>query len=132
MANPAPAGCAPLRLCPSASRSNQGDTSRCTIPKRSPPCRKGRSHLAETISPVRCPCNRLRPHLALEIFPARCWPSIFRRDEDHRPRRTFFLITRRARQIQTPLRSANVYLPISRKLLRQGTRCARPDSSPCL
>src|SRR5438876_857885 len=107
-------------------------TNRCTIPIRCRPRRKDRSHLAETISPVRCPCNRLRPHLALEIFPATCWPSTCRLDENHRPRRTFFLTTHRARQIQTPLRSANVYLPISRKLLRQGTRCARPDSSPCL
>src|SRR6266536_1575121 len=132
MASPALAGCAPLRLCPLASRSNQGDTNRCTTPIRCRPCRKDRSHLAETISPVRCLCNRLRPHLALEIFPATCWPSTCRRDEDHRPRHMSFLINRRALQIQTPLRSANVYLPISRKLLRQGTRCAPRDSSPCL
>src|SRR6266705_7114811 len=132
MASPALAGCAPLHLCPSASRSNQGDTNRCTIPIRCRPRRKDRSHLAETISPVRCLCNRLRPHLALEIFPAMCWPSIFRPDENHRPTHTFFLTSRRARQIQTPLRSANVYLPISHKLLRQGTRCARPDNSPYL
>src|SRR5436309_5717147 len=132
MVRPVPADCARRRLYPLLSCSNQGDTNRCTIPKCCRPCRKGRSHSAEMISPVRCPCNRLRPHLALEIFPATCWPSICRRDENHRPKRTFFLTTRRARQIQTPLRSANVYLPISRKLLRQSTRCARPDSSPCL
>src|SRR6476620_2481355 len=126
------AGCAPRRLCPSVSRSNQGDTSRCTIPKRSQPCRKGRSHLAETISPARCLCNRLRPHLALEIFPARCWPSICRRDEIRRPTRMSFLTDRRAPQIQTPLRSANVYPPILRKPPHQSTQSPPRDSSPCL
>src|SRR5215211_647031 len=132
MASPALVDWARLHLYLRAPGSNQGDTNRCTIPIRCRPCRKDRSHLAETISPARCPCTRLRPHLALEIFPAMCWPSIFRRDEDHRPRYTFFLTKRRARRIQTPLRSTNVYLPISRKLLRQGTRCARPDNFPYL
>src|SRR4029077_3963222 len=131
-ANPAPADCAPLRLCLRAYYSNQGDTSRCTIPKRSRPCRKGRSRLAETISPARCLCNRLRPHLALEIFPATCWPSICLRDEIHRPRYMFFLTNRRAPQIQTPLRSANVYPPILRKLPRQSTQSPPRDNSPSL
>src|SRR6478736_6351361 len=132
MANPAPADCARLRLCLRAFYSNQGDTNRCTIPIRCRPCRRDRSHFAETISPVRCPCNRRRPHLALEIFPATCWPSIFPRDEIHRPRYMFFLTNRRVQQIQTPLRSANVYPPISRKLPRQGTQFPPRDCSPCL
>src|SRR6478609_7688630 len=132
MANPAPVGCAPLRLCLRAFYSNQTDTNRCTIPKRFRPCRKGRSHSAETISQGRCRRNRLPPHLSLEMLPATCWPSIFRRDEIHRPRRMFFLTNRRARQIQPPLRSANVCPPISRKLPRQGTQSPPQDSSPSL
>src|SRR6266513_2467816 len=132
MPSPALVDCAPLHLYPSASRSNQGDTNRCTIPRRCRPCRKGRSHLAETISPVRCPCNRLRPHLALEIFPATCWPSIYRRDEIHRPIHMSSLRDRRAPQIQTPLQSANVCPSISHKLPRRGTRSALPDNCPSL
>src|SRR4029077_4432130 len=132
MVNPALAGCAPLRLCLQASRSNLADTNRCTIPKRFQPCRKGGIHLAETISPAQCPRNHLRPHLSLEMLPATCWPSIFRRDEIHRPRRMFFLTIRRAPQIQPPLRSANVCPPISRKLPRQGTQSPPLDSSPSL
>src|SRR6476646_6809578 len=132
MATRAPADCAPLRLCLRAFYSNQADTSRCTIPKRFRPCRKGHSHLTETISRGRCRRNRLRPHLSLETLPATSWPSIFRRDEIHRPRRMFFLTHRRAPQIQTPLRSVSVYPPISRKLPRQGTQFPPRDSSPYL
>src|SRR4029077_6956851 len=132
MANPAPADCAPLRLCLPAFYSNQADTNRCTIPKRSRPCRKGRSHLTETISQGRCLCHRLRLHLSLEMLPARYWPSIFRRDEIRRPTRMFFLTDHRAPQIQTPLRSANVYPPILRKLPHQSTQSPPRDSSPCL
>src|SRR5215813_5126234 len=111
MASPAPAGYASLRLCLPASRSNQGGTSRCTIPKRCRPCRKAHSHSAETISPARRRRNRLRRHLSQEIAPAMCWPSICRRDEIRHPTHMFFLTTRRERQIQTPLQSANVFLP---------------------
>src|SRR4029453_4767042 len=132
MVRPALAGYAPLRLCRPASGSNRGGTNRCTIPTHCRTCRKGRTYLAETILPARCPCNRLRPHLSPEMFPATCWPSIFHRDEDHRPRRTFSLTTRRAQRIQTPLRSANVFLPISRKLLRRDRRCATLGNFPCL
>ena len=98
MVSPALADYAPLRLCLPVSRSNLADTNRCTIPKRFQPCRKAGIHLAETISPAQCPRNRLHLHLLLEILPATCWPSIFRRDEIHRPKRMFFLSRSAARR----------------------------------
>src|SRR6516162_2483752 len=132
MLNQVPADCARLRLYLSTPDNNRGDTSHCTTPTRFRPYRKVHSHSAETISQARCLRNHPHPRLSPEIAPAMCWPSIFRRDEIHRPTHTFFLINRHVRQIQTPLRSANVCLPISRKLPRQGTRCGRQDNSPCL
>src|SRR5215831_16320896 len=132
MVSPALVDSAPLRLCRPASGSNQDVTNRCTIPTHFQTYRKGRTYSAETISPVRCRRNRLRQHLSLEMFPATYWPSICRRDETHHPTHTFFLIIRRAQQIQTPLRSANVCPPISRKLPRQDRRCAARGNFPCL
>src|SRR5205823_6117531 len=132
MASPDPVDCARLRLCPPASGSNRGDTNRCTIPRRCQPCRKGRNHLGETISPGKCRHNRLHLHLSLEIFPAMCLPSISHRDEIHLPTRMFFLINRRGPQIQIPLQSANVCPPISRKLPRRGKQSAPQDNSPSL
>src|SRR4029077_1219400 len=132
MVSPAPAGYAPLRLCLGALYSNQADTSRCTIPKRSRPCRKGRSHSAETISQGLFRRNRLRLHLSPEMLPATYWPSIFRPDEIRRPKRMSFLTDRRAPQIQPPLRSADVYPPILRKLPHRSTQSPPRDCSPCL
>src|SRR5262249_31054358 len=90
-----------------------------------------RTYWVETILPARCRRNRPRLHLSPEMFPAMYWPSIYRRDEVHRPTRTSFPINRRAPQIQTPLPLVNVCPPISRTLPRQGTRCAALYIFPC-
>src|SRR5438874_439565 len=132
MANRALADCSRRLLCSPVSCNNRGDTNRCTIPRCCRPCRKGRTRSAETISPARCQHTHLQPRLSLEIFPAKCSPSIFRRDEIHRPRRLFFLTNRRAPQIQTPLRLADVCPPISRRLPRPEKRLGQPDIFPSL
>src|SRR5437773_3885679 len=132
MANRGLADCSRRRLCPPGSCNNRDDTNRRTIPRRCRPCRKGHTRSAETISPARCPHTHLQPRLSLEIFPATCSPSISRRDEIRCPTRMFFLLNRRAPQIQTPLQSANVCPPISHKLPHRGKRLGRPDISPFL
>src|SRR6266480_5174362 len=132
MANRDLADCSRPLLCPPAPCNNRGDTNRCTIPRRCRPYHKGRNRSEETISPARCRHTRLQPRLSLEIFPATCSPSISHRDEIHRPTHKFFLITRRAPQIQTPLRSADVFLPISRRLPHPGKRLGQPDICPSL
>src|SRR5437762_8188522 len=101
--------CLPRRLCPLASCNNQGDTNRCTIPRRCQPCHEDRNHSAETISLAQCRRIHLRLHLSPEIFPATYSPSIFRGAEIHCPTRMFFLTIPRAQQTQTPLRSEDVY-----------------------
>src|SRR5205809_4763890 len=124
--------CLSPRLCPPASCSNQRDTNHCTIPRRCPPCRRDHNHSAKTISPAQYLHNRRHQYPSLEIFPARCWPPISRWAEIHRPTRMFFLITRRAQQIQTRLQLTNDFPPISRKLLRPDKRSVTPDNFPCL
>src|SRR5262249_50441573 len=118
---------APRHLYQPGFGSNQGDTNRCTIPRRFRPCRKDRNRLAEMISPARFQRSHLRPHLSQEIFPATYSPSIFPQGEAHHPTRTFFLTNLLAQQIQTPLRSANVCPPILRMRPRLGKQCARQD-----
>ena len=132
MANQGPVDCSSRHLYRQASCSNQGDTNRCTIPRHCQPCRTKRSHSAETISPARRRCIHLQPRPSLEIFPAMCSPSISHRDEIRRPTHMFFLINRRAQQIQTPLRLVNVCPPISHRLPRRGKRSERPDIFLCL
>src|SRR5437867_3911348 len=132
MANRALADCSRRLLCSPVSCNSRADTNRCTIPRRCPPCRKGRTRSEEKISPAQCRQTHLQPRLSLEIFPAKCSPSISHRDEIHRPRRMFSLTTRRAPQIQTPLRSANVCPPISRRLPRLEKRLGQPDIFPSL
>src|SRR5439155_25136510 len=101
-------------------------------PKHSRPCRKVRIKWQEIARRVRCRHSRLRTYPSPEIFPARCLPSTFRTAEIRRPTHKFFLTNRRARRIRTPLRSANVCPPISRKLRRRDKRFAPPDSFLCL
>src|SRR2546429_1883249 len=132
MVNRGLADCSLRCLCPPESCSNQGDTSRCTIPRRCPPCRKGRNHSAGNSSPARCRHTHLQPRLSLETFPATCSPSISHRDEIHRPKRTFFRINHRVPQTRTPLQSADVCRPISHKLPHPDKRFERQDISPSL
>src|SRR5206468_5259885 len=122
------ADCLPHHLYLPASCSSRGDTSRCTIPKRCPPCRRVHNHSSRTISPAQYLHNRRHQYPSLEIFPARCWPSISRWAEIHRPTRMSFPTTRRAQQIQTRLQLANVFPPISRKLPRLDKRSVTPDN----
>jgi hypothetical protein len=98
-------------------RSSRGDTSPSTIPRRCPPCRRGRSRWAGSASRGRCARSRPPSCCGRGSGPGRCWPSSSRGGGSSRPRRRAAASGRRARHIPTPPRWGGASPPTSRRRL---------------